>query len=106
MGLGQRIRQRREALKLTQEQLAKNLGLTSQYISIIEQDKRSPSLSTLAKVAEELGVTIDYLVSGREGATLDLIPAIKADKILDLEVRRSLVTLVRELRKAAANKSQ
>jgi transcriptional regulator with XRE-family HTH domain len=101
MSLGQRIRQKREALKLTQEQLAKNLGLTSQYISIIEQDKRSPSLSSLAKLAEELGVTIDYLVSGKEGAVLDLIPAIKADRTLDLEVRRSLIKLVRELRKAA-----
>lgn len=100
MNLGQRIKQRREALRLTQEQLANKLGLTSQYISIIEQDKRSPSLSALAKLAEELGVTVDFLVSGKEGATLDLIPAIKADKTLDLEVRRSLITLVSELRKA------
>lgn len=99
MSLGQRIRLRREALKLTQEQLAKTLGLTSQYISIIEQDKRSPSLSALAKLADELGVTIDYLVSGKEGTLSDLIPAIKADKTLNLEVKRSLITLVRELRK-------
>lgn len=106
MSLGQRIRQKREALKLTQEQLAKNLGLTSQYISIIEQDKRSPSLSALAKLAEELGVTIDYLVSGKEGAFLDLVPTIKADRTLDLEVRRSLITLVRELRKAAGKATE
>jgi transcriptional regulator with XRE-family HTH domain len=106
MSLGQRIRQKREALKLTQEQLAKNLGLTSQYISIIEQDKRSPSLSALAKLAEELGVTIDYLVSGKEGAVLDLIPAIKADKTLDLEIRRALIKLVRELRKAAGKAAE
>lgn len=99
MSLGQRTRQRREALKLTQEQLAKSLGVTSQYISVIEQDKRSPSLLALGKLAEELGVTIDYLVSGKERATLDLIPAIKADKTLNLEVRKSLITLVYELRK-------
>lgn len=105
MSLGQRIRQKREALKLTQEQLAKNLGLTSQYISIIEQDKRSPSLLALAKLAEELGVTIDYLVLGKEEAMLDLIPAIKADKTLNLEVRKSLITLVYELRKVG-NKSE
>ena len=100
MSLGQRIRQRREALKLTQEQLASNLGLTSQYISIIEQDKRSPSLSVLARLAEELGVTIDYLVTGKKEVTFDLIPAIKADKTLNLEVRKSLIALVQELRKA------
>jgi transcriptional regulator with XRE-family HTH domain len=102
MSLGQRIRQKREALKLTQEELAKNLGLTSQYISVIEQDKRSPSLPALVKLAEELGVTIDYLVLGQQEVTLDLIPTIKADTTLDLEVRKSLITLVRELRKKAA----
>ena len=98
MSLGRRIRQKREALKLTQEQLAKSAGLTSQYISIIEQDKRSPALSSLAKLADELGVSIDYLVTSKEGTALDLIPAIKADKTLDLEVRKSLITLVRKLR--------
>ena len=98
MSLGQRIKQRREALKLTQEQLAKASGLTSQYVSIIEQDKRSPALSALTKLANELGVSIDYLATGKEGTTLDLIPAIKADKTLDLEVRKSLINLVRALR--------
>jgi transcriptional regulator with XRE-family HTH domain len=99
MSFGQRLRLKREALKLTQEQLAKASGLTSQYISIIEQDKRSPSLSSLAKLADELGVSTDYLVTGKEGPALDLIHAIKADKTLDLEVRKSLITLVHELRK-------
>jgi transcriptional regulator with XRE-family HTH domain len=99
MSLGQRIRLKREALKLTQEQLAKASGLTSQYVSIIEQDKRSPSLSSLAKLADELGVSIEYLVTGKEGTILDLIPTIKADRTLDLEVRKLLITLVRELRK-------
>lgn len=98
MSLGQRIKQKREALKLTQEQLAKATGLTSQYVSIIEQDKRSPALSAITKLADELGVTIDYLVIGKEGTDLDLIPVIKADKTLDLEVRKSLINLVRALR--------
>lgn len=98
MSLGRRIRQKREALKLTQEQLAKSAGLTSQYVSIIEQDKRSPALSSLAKLADELGVSIDYLVTGKEGTALDLIPTIKADKTLDLEIRKSLIILVRKLR--------
>ncbi len=98
MSLGQRIRLKREGLKITQEQLAKASGLTSQYISIIEQDKRSPALPALTKIASELGVSIDYLVTGKEGTTSDLIPTIKADKTLDLEVRRSLITLVRALR--------
>ncbi len=101
MTLGQRLRRRRKALKLTQEELGKACGLTSQYISIIEEDKRSPALPALISIADELGVSIDYLATGREENALDLIPAIKADKTLDLEVRKSMITLVRALRKKA-----
>ena len=98
MNLGQRIRKRRQALKLTQQQVAKSLGLTSQHLSAVEQDKRAPSLNTLAKLAEELGVSIDYLLTGREGIITDTIPAIKADKQLTIEVKKALITLVKALR--------
>jgi len=97
MNLGERIRNRRQALKITQKELAQALGLTPQHISAIEQDKRTPSLSFLTKAAEELGVSIDYLVSGKEGAITDIVPAIKANKALKLTVKRALITLVEEL---------
>ena len=97
MSIGKRIRKRRQELKLTQENLARALGLTPQHISGIEQGKRSPSLASLAKLAEELGVTIDFLVTGKEGVIIDTIPAIKADKKLTLETKKSLVTLIKEL---------
>jgi len=84
-------------MKLTQEELAKALKLTSQHISAIEQDKRAPSLTSLAKLAEELGVSIDYLVVGKEGIITDTIPAIKADKKLKLEDKKALITLVKSL---------
>lgn len=98
MTVGQRTRTRRQALKLTQQELAKGTGLSPQHISAIEQDKRAPSLPSLAKLAEELGVTIDYLVTGKEGVITDTIPAIKADKTLNLEVKKALIALVREWR--------
>jgi len=97
MSIGERIKKRRKELRLTQEELARALGLTPQHISGIEQDKRSPSLSSLAKLAEELGITVDYLVTGKESVVVDSIPAIKADKNLSLETKKALVTLVKEL---------
>jgi len=97
MSIGKRIRKRRQELKLTQEDLASALGVTPQHISGIEQDKRNPSLSSLAKLAEELGTTVDYLVTGKESVIVDSIPAIKADKKLSLESKKALVTLVQEL---------
>ena len=98
MGLGQRLKQRRESLKVTQRQLAESLEVTPQHISAIEQDKRIPSLSFLTKLAEELGVTIDYLVAGKEGVITDSIPAIKADKKLSLDSKKALIALIKTLR--------
>ena len=98
MTLGQRLRARRQTLKLTQQELAEALGLTPQHISAIEQEKRSPSLPSLAKLATELGVTVDYLVVGKEGGVTDIIPAIKADKRLKLDEKKALIVLVQSLR--------
>jgi len=98
MTLGERMKMRRQRLKLTQQQIADDIGLSPQHISAIEQDQRAPSLPFLAKLAEELGVTTDYLITGKEGVVTDTIPAIKADKTLNLEAKRALIALVRELR--------
>jgi transcriptional regulator with XRE-family HTH domain len=104
VSLGERIKQRRQALKITQQELAQSLGITPQHISAIEQDKWAPSLILLPKLAEELGVSIDYLVSGKEGIITDTIPAIKADKRLKLKVKRALIALVEELCEPAVSK--
>lgn len=105
MDIGERIRERREALNLTQQELAQALGVTPQHISVVEQDKRVPSLTFLAKLAEHLGISIDYLISGKvakEGVVsdIDVILAIKADKSLTLKAKKALITLVEELRGA------
>lgn len=94
MSLGNRIRKRRLDMGLTQQDLAKALAVTPQHLSAIEQDKRALSINALAKLAEELGVSIDYLVTSKEGIITDTIPAIKADKRLKLEVKKALITLV------------
>jgi len=98
MSLGQRIRKRRQILKITQQELADALVITPQHISAIEQDKGAPSLALLPKLAEELGVSTDYLVSGKDSVVTDTIPAIKGDKSLTLKAKKMLIGLVEELR--------
>ena len=98
VSLGERIKERRQILKITQQELAQSLGTTPQHISAIEQAKWAPSIALLPKLAEELGVSIDYLVSGREGIITDTVAAIKADKSLALEVKRALIVLVNNSR--------
>ena len=101
MSLGQRIRKSRLALRITQEQLAIPLGVTPQHISALEKDKADPSLDLLSRLAKELGVTVDYLLTGEEVAFLDPVVALKADKSLSLETRRALIVLVQALRQTA-----
>ncbi len=97
MTFGKRMRKRREFLDLTQEELAKMLDVTSQHISAIEQDKRVPSLDFLAKLAEGLGVSFDFLITGKEGKegeVVGIIPAIKADKRLNAKTKKILISIV------------
>lgn len=104
MSLGKRILEKRKSLEFTQQQLADVIGLTPQHISAIEQDKRVPSLSSLSKIADELGVSIDYLVTGKDGVVNGLMPAIKADKKLNLKTKKSLIALVEILYLASLHK--
>jgi transcriptional regulator with XRE-family HTH domain len=103
MSIGKRIRKRRQILEMTQKELAEAIGVTPQHISAIEQDKRDPSLSSLGKLAEELGVTIDYLVTGKESVITDTIPAIKGDKKLKLKAKKALIALIQELHEATGS---
>lgn len=101
MSIGQKIREKREAFNLTQRELAEVLGITPQHLSLLEQDKKTPSVTLLAKMAQSLGVSIDYLVfSGNvQGSiALDPIVAIKADKTLTEKAKKGLIALVEELR--------
>src|SRR6266849_5927016 len=57
MGLGERIRQRRVELGLSQRELASE-GVSYAYISRIEADARRPSIRALRKLAPKLDVSV------------------------------------------------
>jgi len=58
---GQAVRDRREALELTQEGLAHRSGLDRTYISGIERGQRNLSLLNIERLARALDVTIPEL---------------------------------------------
>lgn len=61
--LGQRIREERQRLNLTQAQLAEEINISDTYMGAIERGERSLTLDTLVRLANRLGVTVDYLLS-------------------------------------------
>ena len=62
--LGRHIREHRKEKKLTLEQLAEKLDVSTTFIGQIERAKGIPSLETLVKIANVLEVSIDSLLFG------------------------------------------
>lgn len=60
--LGVRVRSVRQACGLTQEQLAERAGLHPTYVAKIETGARLPSLETVDRLAEALGVPLALIV--------------------------------------------
>jgi transcriptional regulator with XRE-family HTH domain len=59
---GLAVRARRLELKLSQERLAFQVGVSPNYVSTIERGRCIPGLLRLIKLAAALGVTLDDLV--------------------------------------------
>ena len=62
--IGQRIKQKRKAIKITQEKLAEELSVTVGYVSQIEGGRVKVNLEMLGKIATILNCDVGYLVSG------------------------------------------
>lgn len=61
---GQRVRERREALDLSQEALASRSGIHWTFLGQVERGRRNLSLHNLLKIAAGLGVDPGELVQG------------------------------------------
>ncbi|WP_317931454.1 cupin domain-containing protein [Halioxenophilus sp. WMMB6] len=58
MNVGERLRQMRQAKGLSQRELAKLAGVTNSTISLIEQNRVSPSVASLKKVLDGIPMTL------------------------------------------------
>lgn len=91
MEIGNRLRQRRQAMGLTLEELASRSELTKGFLSQVERDLTSPSISTLEDILEALGTSLpeffskekqqeqvvftarDWFTDEQEGYTIDWV---------------------------------
>ena len=64
---GDRIRSAREHRGWTQERLAQAAGISKGFLSDIENDKRNISSGSALKIADALGISLDYLLRGQSG---------------------------------------
>lgn len=67
--MGRRITIRRKALRMTQEELAERLGVSTQMISNLELGKKAIRPENLAKVCEALELSADFVLTGTNTKT-------------------------------------
>lgn len=86
MTVGNRIKELRTGKKMTQAQLANEVGLSYIQIGRYEKQKSNPSAEVLQRLAEALNTTTDYLMNGTS-------EQIAATKVTD----RDLINLFKDV---------
>lgn len=114
---GQRLRQRRTEIGLSQERLGDRIGITFQQVQKYEKGTNRISASRLKKIAEVLGVPVAFFYDGLQGGAEadglredgpDYLPmegereearalALAFRRIRDPALRRHVLELVRAL---------
>ena len=60
--IGQKIKERRTSLGITQDYIANLLNVNPSHISNIERGRANPSLTALVKIANILQCSVDYFL--------------------------------------------
>ena len=84
--IGSRIAKYRKAKGLTQENLAREMGVSSQAVSKWETDASCPDISALPQLCKILGITTDELLSGKTD-TVKLVPQGERKSLEELTLR-------------------
>ncbi len=61
--LGDELRKARERAGLTQEDLAFKARIHRTYVSLLERDRKSPTLAVLFRICDALGVSASRLIA-------------------------------------------
>ena len=65
---GQRLREIRASRRMTQEQFAEAVGISVDFLSLIERGRNAPSFETLDQMARKLKLSIADLFTFRDAA--------------------------------------
>lgn len=83
--VGRNIKNARKSVGLRQNEMAEKLGISQNFLCMLETGKRSPSLYMLQKIAIMAGMSVDELLGNRNSGG-DYFPVDDMD--LDLDIRQ------------------
>lgn len=61
--LGSRLRKSRKAAGMTQEQVADKAGVSSIYVSMVENDRRGVTVAVLLRLCNAMGVKASQMIA-------------------------------------------
>ena len=88
MDVGKKLKALRLGNNLTQDELASRLELTKGFISLLENNKTSPSMSTLFNILEVLGTDVHDFFSKEN----DQVVTFKEEDFYEKEVKNALTS--------------
>lgn len=72
MGFSERLKESRKQARLTQVEIAEELGISQPAYASWERGVKKPTQENLVKIAQVLNVSVDYLVGNSEDRTDEL----------------------------------
>lgn len=90
VNFGQRLRELRKQMQLTQKQLAELVGVKNSIISFYENGDRIPSPEMIVCLAKVFHVSSDYLLGLDRGESIDISKLSETDKSLVRSLVESL----------------
>ena len=64
--IGKRIERLREDMNFTKEAFAKEIGISGQYLGLIEHGKNYPSIEKLKLICDFTNTSADYILFGKD----------------------------------------
>lgn len=95
MNIGGKIKSHRESMGLSQNKLATLSGVAQSYIRNLENNEQNPTLGTLERICNVLGITVLQLLGDHpEDLSPDLVRLLEAAKKLTPKEREKLTDLI------------
>ncbi|WP_204176842.1 MULTISPECIES: helix-turn-helix transcriptional regulator [unclassified Staphylococcus] len=63
MTFGENLKRIRKEMKLTQAEMAKEIGISQSYIADIERNRKNISLAVILKIAKGLKISVNKLIN-------------------------------------------
>lgn len=98
MNIGKRLKKHRHQRGLSQKSLAAQTGISQSFISSIEANKQSPTITTLKIICDVFGITISDFFSNNNNSVPDsLKPLLNNVRQLSPQQRKHLSDFLKSL---------